>query len=304
MKAQFDHILQSSFYLWFDNKLTTVAEAHYTPEDGQLFDAFVEGANGSGLDLPESLDAFYCADRQLVANGTGDFGEGEPSGVYVNNSFVGQGDLTTGLLIDHNEGRILVNAGTIASDATISGHFKRKEVNVYITNETEEQLLIQNDFILSDSADEPTYLKEQSELGDRKYTLPAAFISLNSSSNEPFALGGLDDTRSVIRVVIITDSNYNLDAILSLYRDSQKCAFKLVEFEEFPFGEFFHTKEFPYYYPDFIGSHSSSRPPAFIDRVIVSKLFDRSGTQVPKGLRIGFMDFEISNVRMPRSDSY
>lgn len=304
MKAQFDHVLQSSFYLWFDNRLTNIAEAYYEPEGGQIFDAVVKGTDGAGLDIPESLDAFYCADRQLVANGTGEAGEGEPSGVYINSSFVEQGDPITGLMIDHNEGRVMVNAGSVADDAVVSGHFKRKEINVYITNETEEQLLIQNDFILSDVADEPTYLKQQSELGDRKYTLPAAFISLNSSSNQPFALGGVDDTKSIIRVVVITDSNYSLDAVLSLYRDAQKTCFNLVEFEDFPFGEFFHVKEFPYYYPDFMNANPSSRPPAFIDRVISSKLFDRSGTQIPQGLRIGFMDFEISNIRMPRKDSY
>ena len=44
MKAQFDHILQSSFYLWFDDKLTRVNEAYYEPPAGQVFDAVVRGA--------------------------------------------------------------------------------------------------------------------------------------------------------------------------------------------------------------------------------------------------------------------
>jgi len=303
MKAQFDHLLQSSFYLWFDDKLTRVAEAYYEPVQGQTFDAVVRGEDGAGLGIPSNLDAYYCADRQLVANGAS-----EPSGVYVDSVFVEQGDPTYDLLIDHNEGRILTKAvghgGADLIGKEVTGSFKRKEINVYITNETEEQLLLQNDFILSDIVGEPTYLKQQSELGDRKYSLPAAFISLNQSANIPFAFGGVDNTMTTIRVVVITDSNYSLDAVLSLFRDSQNVSFKLVNFEDFPFGEFFHVKEFPYSYPDFISEKSSSRPAAFVERVVVSKLFDRSGTQIPPGLRIGFMDFDISNIRSPRGDSY
>jgi hypothetical protein len=303
MKEQFDHLLQSSFYLWFDDILTRRAEAYSQPVDGQDFDVVVRGTDGAGLDVPTNYDAYYCSDRQLVSNGIS-----EPSGVYINNVFVEQGDAVHNLLIDHNEGRVLVkgkdSGGQDLIDKHISGHFKRKEVNVYITNETEEQLLLQNDFILSDVAGEPTYLKQQAELGDRKYTLPAAFISLNSSSNEAWAMGGVDDTRTVIRVVLITDSNYSLDAVLSLFRDRQKTQFELIEFEDFPFGEFYHVKNFPYSYPEFIKSKKGPRFPAFIDRVIVSKLFDRSGTQIPQGLRIGFMDFEISSIRKPRMDSY
>lgn len=298
MKAQFDHILQSSFYLWFDDRLTRKGEG-FIDMGGQTFDVAVRGGSAEAFDIPENLDAYYCSDRQLLSNGAS-----EPSGVYIDGSFVAQGAEPNNILIDHNEGRILSKSisagGNDLLESNVTGDFKRKEINVYITNETEEQLLLQNDFVLSDVAGEPTYLKQQSELGERKYTLPAAFISLNSSSNESFAFGGVDDTKSVIRVVFITDSNYSLDACLSLFRDSKHTCFDLVEFEDFPFGEFFHVKNFPYYYPDFISEHASKRDSAFIEKVSVSKLFDRSGTQIPQGLRIGFADFHISNIRMPR----
>ena len=301
MKAQFDHILQSSFYLWFDDKLTRQAEG-FVDTGGQEFDVVVRGGSAEALDIPENLDAYYCSDRQLVNNGLT-----EPSGVYINGVFTAQKDSTYELLIDHSEGRILTKSistgGNDLISAEVTGNFKRKELNTYITNETEEQLLLQNDFVLSDVAGEPTYLKQQAELGDKKYTLPAAFISLNSSSNENWALGGVDDTKTLIRVVVITDSNYSLDATLSLFRDCKSTCFKMVEFEDFPFGEFYHVKEFPYYYPDFISKKSSTtRDSAYIEKVTVSKLFDRSGTQIPQGLRIGFIDFNVSCIRNPRSE--
>lgn len=301
MKAQFDHILQSSFYLWFDDKLTRQADA-YIDTSPQTFDVVVRGGSQEAVDIPSNLDAYYCSDRQLVNNGVS-----EPSGVYVDSSFVEQGDSTYNLLIDHNEGRILTKSvasgGSDLIGKEVTGNFKRKEINVYITNETEEQLLLQNDFVLSDVVDEPTYLKQQAELGDKKYTLPAAFISLNSSSNQNWALGGVDDTKILVRVVVITDSNYTLDATLSLFRDCKSTCINLVEFEDFPFGEFYHVKKFPYYYPDFISANaSSSRDNAYVEKVTVSKLFDRSGTQIPAGLRIGFIDFDLSCIRMPRQE--
>ena len=78
----------------------------------------------------------------------------------------------------------------------------------------------------------------------------------------------------------------------------KKTSFSLIEFEDFPFGEFFHVKKFPYYYPDFIKEKASKNYDiAFIEDVFVSKLFDRSGAQIPQGLRIGFIDFEISCIR-------
>lgn len=295
MKIQFDHDLQSSFYLWFDDKLTRQEEA-VIDQGGQIFDTVVRGGSDDAIDLPDNLDAYYCPNRQLVING-----EGIPSGVYIDGDFFEQHESPYNLLIDHNEGRILTKSvssgGQDLINAEISGNFKKKELNVYITNETEEQLLLQNDFILSDVAGEPTYIQQQAELGDLKYTLPAAFISLNTSFNEEWALGGVNDTRSVIRVVVITDGNYNLDAVLSAFRDAQKKIFHIIDFENFPFGEFYHVKQFPYYYPDFAEQNKSEQGPAFIDRVTVSKLFDRSGAQIPKGIRVGFIDFEISTIR-------
>ena len=104
MKAQFDHILQSSFYLWFDDKLTRQAEG-FIDTGGQDFDVVVRGGSDEALDVPDNLDAYYCSNRQLVNNGLT-----EPSGVYIDGAFTPQGDETYDLIIDHMEGRVLTNS--------------------------------------------------------------------------------------------------------------------------------------------------------------------------------------------------
>ena len=53
------------------------------------------------------------------------------------------------------------------------------------------------DFFLS-VQDDQTFLESITGFASLNYTVPACFISYNSSLNKPFALGGLQDTRSNI----------------------------------------------------------------------------------------------------------
>ncbi len=297
MKAQYDHILMSSFYLWFDDKLTRESES-YIDTSPQTFDYVVRGGGDDGLGIPYELDAYYCQDRQLVNNGNS-----EPDEITIDGTPVQQKDATYGLLIDHSEGRILVNSvasgGIDLEGSVVQGQFKRKEVNCYMTDRTEEELLIHTDFTLDGSGD--TFLKSRGQLKRDKYTLPAAFITINNSENMEFALGGVDDTKTRIRVVVIADSNYVIDTMLPLFRDKARTCFKMVDYEDFPFGEFSHVKEFPYNYPDFISGINSSEGPAFIERVRTSKLTARLNGKLPKRSKVGFIDFDISCIRTPRS---
>ena len=96
-------------------------------------------------------------------------------------------------------------------------------------NESEEEFLLNTDFLLA-TQDDSTFLQSINGLGSLNYTLPAAFLSYNSSVNKPFALGGMQDTKSNIRVVVIANDNFSLDATLSLFRDSTESCVPIVEF--------------------------------------------------------------------------
>ena len=56
-----------------------------------------------------------------------------------------------------------------------------------MTNETEEELLIENTFILS--SDSQTQLEKAADLNIDHYVVPAAFITMSSSENKPFEFG-------------------------------------------------------------------------------------------------------------------
>lgn len=285
MKVQFDHIIQSSFYLWFDDQVTSQIQA-VTSGTSQTF-----YYSDLGVDVPSNLVAYYAPDRQLVANGTG-----VPSGVYVNGALVNQG--TNNLMIDFNAGRVVMDSSQ-GTSLTVSGNFDRKDVNVYITNESEEQLLLNNDFILSSNG--KTWLESKDELGTPNYTIPAAFVSCNGSDNAPFAFGGLDETTTKIRTVFITEDNYTLDGLLSAFRDTAKTCFPLMSYDAFPFGEYFHIKQPPYSYTGLKAAYPNNKK-VYIHNVAVSKLYDRSSLRIHKDLLIGFADFELETVRLPRSN--
>jgi len=294
MRAQFDQKLLSSFYLWFDDRVVRFGEA---VESGSQ--QFYYSSNS--VDIANNQVAYYSPDRQFVS-----YGNDVPTGVYID--FTGAYDFVpqnpndaTGLMIDHDQGRVILNSA-VGTNLSISGDFSRKTMNTYITNESEEELLLNTDFLLADQ-DDQTFLESITGFASLNYTVPASFISYNSSLNKPFALGGLQDTRSSIRAVVVANDNYSLDSMLSLFRDSTEVCVPIIEYEEFPFGEHFHLKNPPFSYEEFYeGKMESGSPYAFIEKINVSKLRDTSSSalNLPRNMRIGFIDFQLSTPRMPK----
>ena len=127
-----------------------------------------------------------------------------------------------GIYIDYNQGRVLVDTGVFGNNKNldIKGTFAYKTINTYITDETEEAVIVNSDFIISPL--NQTYLQQNGGFNDKIYTIPAVFLTLANSENHPFAFGGLDRTELNLRAVVVADSNYTLDGVLSLFRDSAR----------------------------------------------------------------------------------
>lgn len=300
MKPQFDHKVLSSFYLWFDDRVTRYGEAVETGINQQFY------YSNLNIDIPTNQVAYYSPDRQFVANG-----DNVPSGVYISGGPFGSsyalvnqnGDDPTGLLIDFDKGRVVMKEG-VGTSLAVSGNFDRKTINTYITNETEEELLFNTDFIVSEDNDE-TFLQTVTGLGAPNYTVPAVFLSYNSSVNKPFAFGGMQDTQSNVRALVIVNDNFSFDGALSLFRDSTETCVPIVDFSDFPFGEYFHIKNPPYNYSTLYDSKMAAGAPyAYIEKVTCSKMYDTAGaaTTIPQNMRIGFIDFTLSTPRLPKAE--
>jgi hypothetical protein len=294
MKAQFDQNILSSFYLWFENRLLSDSAKAYKID---LDNAFV---SGSFSDIPSTHIGFQGKYRSLV----GEYGVDNPnSGFFLGNDFItGNYDENGGIFTDYENGRLIfpqASGAEIASNA-LTANATVKEVNTYITNDTDAQIIIHSDF--KDSATElPYQYGKTGEFDETTYFLPACFISVASSDNKEFSFGGEEDTTTRIRVMVLSFDNYTLDSVLSLFRDSVRKDMTHVPYEDFPYGFSFSIKDFPYNYNNLISAQSDPVK-SHIKDVSVSKIVsERIRENLNKNISIGYIDFELCTYRFPRA---
>jgi|TARA_R110000824_G_scaffold96232_1_gene230699 hypothetical protein len=290
MKTQFDPELLSSFYLWFENYL--VKDKNKAYETG-LANTF---KHVNFKDLPASQVGYQGVFRSLVADADIDVPN---TGFFVGGSFVtADTDANGGVLTDYQNGRLIFPVAS-GSSLSITANSTVKEINVYTTSQTDEEILMSSDF-KEDGAGFPYLYSKDARLDEVIYALPACFISTTSSDNKEFAFGGEEDTRSSIKVMVITDGQYMLDSTLSCFRDSVRTTFSHIPYESMPYGNKFSLKNYPYSYVDTEAALTSPTK-SFIEGVKVTKVtVDKIREFLNKNLFIGFIDFDISTLRFPR----
>jgi len=282
MKPQFQHELTTSFMLWADNFICNKAEAfqNYTSPlypmstDDQLGDGFV---------------AYSSPHKQWVFDSSVD-GAQVPSGIYNNETFINRGD--DGLIIDFDDGRVILDASFGGANNNLSGSYSVKEFNWYITNQTEEELIVESKF---DS--NGRFKQELSGIAPHKQVVPAIFVNPEVVENEPFAFGGEDKTTTNIRCVVFAENSYQLDGALSVFADSKNEVFSKLNFSDYLLTEYGDiTGTFNY-----IDLATRERRPLFhVEEARVSKLSDRVSKNIDPSLFVGFIDLEVTNLRFPR----
>ena len=293
MKAQVDQNILSSFYLWFENQLLGSSAKAYKIN---LDNAFT---SGSFPDVPPSHVAFQGKYRSLV----GEHNVDNPnSGFFLGSSFItGNYDENGGVFTDYENGRLIFPqaSGAEIGSTALTANSTVKEVNTYITNDTDAQIIIHSDF--KDSATElPYQYSKTGEFDETTYFLPACFISVASSDNTEFSFGGEEDTRTRMRVMVLSFDNYTLDSVLSLFRDTVRKDITHIPYEDFPYGFSFSLKDFPYSYDSLVDAQSSPTK-SHIQEVSVSKIVsERIRENLNKNISIGYIDFELCTYRFPR----
>ena len=293
MKAQFDQNVLSSFYLWFENKLLSDKAKAYAIN---LDNAFT---SGNFPDIPSSHIAFQGKYRSLV----GEYDIDQPnSGFFLGNHFItGNYDQNGEVFTDYENGRLIFPkaSGAAIGNTALTANSTVKEVNTYITNDTDAQVIIHSDF--KDSATElPYQYGKTGEYDETTYFLPACFISQASSDNTEFSFGGEEDTRTMMRVMVLSFDNYTLDSVMSLFRDSVREDITHIPYESFPYGFSFSIKDFPYNYDTLVAAQSSPDK-SHIKEVNSSKVVsEKIRENLNKNISIGFLDFELCTYRFPR----
>ena len=118
--------------------------------------------------------------------------------------------------------------------------------------------------------------------------------------NEGFAFWGEDKTNNTIKAVVLAENSYQLDGVLSIFADSARKSFSKIPFSGHPFTEYGDIKNPPYSYTNLSNAYSASNP-YYIEDVSVSKFSERAQSKIPGDIQVGFIDFEVSTIRFPRS---
>ena len=287
MKPQFDNQVMSSMLLWFDNKLLTKGEAHQNTT-GQFY---------SVSDEYYGYNTYASTYSQIVSDASVS-GATIPTGLYAGNTLVnvGEGGSDGLYAIDYNNGRSYWSG---AQSLNVTGSFSIKDFNVFLTNSTEDEILFQTQY--TNRNESSTGVPTGLEPGTKTY--PVVYIKNDGSFNEPFSFGGQDNTVMNIRAIVIADSQFEIDAIGSLFRDQEKTYVPIFEAEEMPFNQFGYYKNDLQYNYTGVTAGKSENQHFFLEEVNVSR-FDRVlENEVRKfnpNVFSTIIDFEISKVRSPR----
>ena len=285
MKPTFTHNVINSFFLWFDNFLMTKGDAYktyttklYNYEDPRL------GGNKVVYGSPYKQ---WVYDKNIT-------GATIPSGFTINNQFVPTG--TSGMKIDFDNGRIIFNSG-VSTNLSITGTYSVKEVNSYITDQPEDNLIIENKFVTNSR-----FTVSENYIPPYNPVTPCIFASIETAHNTAFAFGGEDETKCIIKVVAFCENLYQLDGVLSIFGDSYNEIFSIIPMTGHPLGEFneMKTGAYPtgYDYKNLSNTYNSQT--LFISHVETSKIRDSVIKELNPILHIGFLDFEIKTYRYPR----
>jgi hypothetical protein len=278
MIEQFHHKFTNSFFLWFDNYLLTKGQA-YTNTTGKFF-------NYEDPRMNSEYKVFGSAYKQWV-NDSSIVGANVPSGVFVNNSFSGR---NPNLILDFENGRVL--SKNMSAQAAVTGSFAVKDFNIYFSNETEEDIVFENKYDINSRI----ILNEENYIVPYDQVIPAIFLSLDGSSNRGFALGGMEETTINAKAVILSENNYQLDGVLSIFADSKNEVFPVIPMANHPMNEFGDLKNGHYSYAD-LKNQFSVNTNFYVNNAVTSKLTDKARKSLSNDMYVGFVDFEIQQHR-------
>jgi hypothetical protein len=281
MKASYINNLMSSFYLWLDHEVLALGEA-FINYSGKLY-------NSPDPNFPNN-SIFGSPFRQWVYDSSIP-NANIPSGVFINNNYLARG--VSGLNIDFNKGRAILNNGLNPNNITANYSFK--EYNIYYTDEREEKLLFEKAYNIT-----PKVTQVTGSLGYIDNPYPCIFIKHRMGENVPFAFGGEDTTQTMIRCIVLASNSFSLDGLISILSDSARKVFPVLNAQDFPFNYFGDFKVGNNFNYKNLCKNQPQSSLVQIDRVTVSKLDEIDNAKINKKCVAALIDFELSDIRKPR----
>ena len=285
MKPTFSHNVVNSFFLWFDHFLMTKGEAYKTFTT-KLYN-YSDPRLGGNKVVYGSPYKQWIYDKSIT-------GAVIPTGFTIDGVSLPTG--TSGMFVDFDNGRIIFNSG-VSTNLNITGTYSVKEINSYITDQPEDNLRIEGKYVTNSR-----FTVSETYVSPYNPVTPCAFISIENIDNNGFALGGEDETRIRMKAVVFAENLYQLDGILSVFADTYNTNFNIIPMINHPLGEYNNLKTglYPTGY-DYINVNKQyTDNKCYIYDVTTSKIKDDVIKELNPILHIGFIDWNIGNIRYPR----
>ncbi len=280
MLSQFDNSLGISCYFYVQNRVQNLAQA-YIPQTTPLYIT------------PDTRITGYYSYAAPWKSWVFDSGV---SGAQIINVVSGGGfsaPLTreSGVHFDYLNSRVLVPSG-LGANLSLTGSYSISEFNFYVPQETQEYLLTQQKFFVN-----PRYQGTPTS-GIMPYSMvtPAIFVNTLDDSNEQFAIGGLNDTTTTFSLTCYTESDYQLKALTSLFRDARYKYIPLISIAQNPLDGWNDFKGGTgFNYNAIIAQYGSPGQLIYIKNVRTSKVSDK--LKLNPGLFCAIIDMDLSYIR-------
>lgn len=202
----------------------------------------------------------------------------------------------SGMVVDYNNGRVIFPA-SVGTGARISGSYAVKELNVYFPNQSAERMVFTNKYALNSRFARPiTGIPPPYDM-----VTPCIFVTDTAAENEPWALGGLYNTKRHISCYVMAENPAQLQGALGSLADSLDSVFPQLPTAAWPLnvsgdykggsGYNWEAVKTQYCNPGTLFSITSAR---------VSKVGDGSAMSTDQSLWLGMADIVVEKTRTLR----
>lgn len=282
MIPQFDNLLLPSTILWADNVLLQKGQAYYN-------------VNSKFYPINSYYNNLYAyaSPFKQFAYDNSISGANVMTGIYVDGVFTTTGQ--RGFVgVNYEEGLAIFSA---PQGGLISGNFAVKEISTKSINENDEYLLIQNRFYNKNNI-----LSLTGNLTNQQ-PFPVIFFRNDESYNEYFSFGGEDASLNVMRLIILADSQFQLDAVVSIFKDQKGTYYPLFLDNEMPFNSIGALKYGSFNYLSYKRPKIDNSQSVFIRDVRLTRFNSTSISEIKKintQVYVGIIDVYTEYLRYPR----
>lgn len=260
MTPQFDNNLTISFFLWAENRILDKGQAYinttsrlYHMEDSSLGTGYVA----------------YAAPYKQWVYDSGVAGANIINSVSGNFGTYNRGD--NGMKIDYNNGRVILNA-SVGKNLIMTGTYASKEINFYPYPDSHEQ--VYSEYTQGKYVRNPKFNGSGfTGAAAGSIMTPATFATKVKGVNNPFALGGMQESKRNFSLLLLGDSPYQTEVFSSLMEDAKDKSFPLLNVVDDPINEWGDTKS-GYNYNNLKVSKGGAGNLVFVDYVEASKISD------------------------------